>query len=52
MAEEYNLELAGIIPEDSSIRDFDLEGKPTIELDIHSPAVKSAYGIFDKILND
>ena len=50
MADEYNLELAGIIPEDDKIREFDLNGRPTIELDMNSQAVISAQKIFDKIL--
>jgi CO dehydrogenase maturation factor len=50
MAQEYHLELAGTIPEDNQIRHFDLEGKPTIELDKECPAFQAAYGIFDKII--
>lgn len=49
-ADEYQLELIGTIPEDSKIRDFDLNGKPTIELDMESVAFQSMYKIFDKIL--
>lgn len=48
---EYKLDLVGVIPEDSRIRDFDLKGRPTIELDSGSRSVTAAYGIFDKILN-
>jgi CO dehydrogenase maturation factor len=51
-AAEYKLSLVGIIPEDSNIRDFDLKGRPTVELDRNSGSVKSAYKIFDKILMD
>jgi len=51
-AKEYRLELIGTIPEDSSIREFDLAGKPTIELDSNSRAFNMAFKIFDKILND
>ena len=50
-AAEYKLNLAGIIPEDGSIRDFDLRGRPTIELERDSQSVIAAFGIFDKILN-
>ena len=49
-AQEYHLQLAGTIPEDGSIRDFDLKGKPTIELDGKSRALLAAYQIFDEIL--
>lgn len=50
-AVEYGLELVGIIPEDSRIRDFDLKGVPTIELDKDSRSVVVAYDIFDKMLS-
>jgi CO dehydrogenase maturation factor len=49
-AAEYKLNLVGIIPEDSNIRDFDLKGKPTVELGGDSSSVKAAYEIFDNIL--
>lgn len=51
-AQEYHLKLAGVIPEDSRIRDFDLEGKPTIELGEESQAFKATYSIFNDILNN
>ena len=51
-AEEFNLDLAGTIPEDSKIRDFDLMGRPTIELNEESIAFQAAYSIFDKILDN
>jgi len=50
VAAEYKLNLVGIIPEDSKIRDFDLKGRPTIELDRESKSVTAAYEIFDEIL--
>ena len=51
-AKEFNLDLVGTIPEDSKIRDFDLKGRPTIELNEESIAFQAAYGIFDKILDN
>jgi len=51
-AAEFKLNLVGIIPEDSNLRDFDLKGKPTVELDRESESVKAAFEIFDKILTD
>jgi CO dehydrogenase nickel-insertion accessory protein CooC1 len=51
-AKEYRMELIGTIPEDSSIREFDLAGKPTIELDSNSLAFNMAFEIFDNILSD
>ena len=47
---EYHLDLAGIIPEDNKIRDFDLQGRPTIELGRESKALEAAYQIFQEIL--
>jgi CO dehydrogenase maturation factor len=46
----YHLDLLGIIPEDGQVRDFDLHGRPTVELDSESRAVKAAFQIFEKIL--
>jgi CO dehydrogenase maturation factor len=48
---QYPLELIGIVPEDSLIRDFDLQGRPTIDLDRESRALEGAYKIFDKLLD-
>jgi CO dehydrogenase maturation factor len=47
---QYPLELIGIIPDDSLVRDFDLQARPTIELDQQSLALRSAYKIFEKAL--
>ena len=49
---EYPLELIGIVPEDIVVRDFDLQGRPTIELDTQSCALRAAYKIFERILNN
>jgi len=48
---QYPLELAGMVPEDSLIREFDLHARPTMELDQQSGALKTAYEIFEKVLN-
>ncbi len=48
--DEYKLELAGVVPEDLDLQQFDLDGKPTIELKKENKAVKAAYEIFDKML--
>ncbi|MBW2608777.1 MAG: AAA family ATPase [Deltaproteobacteria bacterium] len=50
-ADEHQLELAGIIPEDDLVREFDLKGRPTIELDKKSNAFKAAYEVFDRIID-
>ena len=51
MVHEYPLDLIGIIPEDDQVHDFDLSGRPTIELDEGSKALKVAFDIFVKIIN-
>ena len=45
-----NLELAGMISEDSLVYEFDIQGKPLIQLPEDSSAIKDAYSIFDKIV--
>ncbi|MBN2422052.1 AAA family ATPase [Candidatus Woesearchaeota archaeon] len=49
VAEEFGLDVAGIIPEDKNVRDFDLRGIPTINLEKESNAIKAAYEIFNNI---
>ncbi len=46
---QFDLEFIGTVPEDSQLQQFDLEGRPTIELEEGNAALKAAYGIFDKI---
>ncbi|MEK6679651.1 MAG: AAA family ATPase [Nitrospirota bacterium] len=43
------LSLAGVIPSDELIFQYDLEGRPLIDLPADSKAVKAAYAIFDKL---
>jgi CO dehydrogenase maturation factor len=45
------LELAGLIPEDPLIADFDSQGKPTYRLPSDSPALQAAYEIFGKLIS-
>jgi CO dehydrogenase maturation factor len=47
---KYGLDLVGTVPEDPDVRDFDLNGRPTIELGKESRAVKAVYEIFEKII--
>ena len=47
---EKGLELAGTIPEDNEVYEYDLTGRPTIELPEDNTAVLAAYEIFDKII--
>lgn len=45
------VELAGIVPADDTVYEYDLKGKPTIDIEEGNPAVQAVYGIFDKILS-
>ena len=45
-----DLELAGMIPMDNTIYDYDLNGQPTIEMPESNQSVKAAFEIFEKII--
>jgi CO dehydrogenase maturation factor len=49
-AKDFGLDLSGVIPEDRQLREYDLNGRPTITLDGNSKAVQAAFQIFKKIL--
>jgi CO dehydrogenase maturation factor len=44
------VELAGTIPVDPAVYQYDLEGKPTFQLPLESQAVKAARRIFEKYI--
>jgi len=44
------LELAGLIPEDPLIAEFDSQGRPTYQLPADSPALQAAFAIFGRLL--
>ena len=48
---EEGLELAGTVPEDEEVYDFDASGTPTIELPEGNTAQQAAFEIFDQILD-
>jgi len=48
--QENGLELAGIVPEDNDVYEYDLNGRPTIEIPEDNTAVKAAFEIFDRII--
>jgi len=48
MIDQDGLELAGTIPEDDTIYQFDLDGRPTIEMPEDSPSIQAAFDLFDK----
>jgi CO dehydrogenase maturation factor len=50
LVEKEDIELAGIIPEDDTVYDFDIDGKPTVDMPEDSKSVKAAFEVFDKII--
>ncbi len=50
MAKEYGLNLIGVVPEDSELQLYDLEGRPTTELGETNRAVQAAYTIFENMI--
>ena len=47
---DSGIELAGIIPEDDAVYEFDLNGTPTIKIPDNNKAIQAAFQIFDKII--
>ena len=50
MIKAGGLELAGTVPEDQTIYQFDFNGRPTVEMPEDCPSVQAAFNIFDKIV--
>ena len=50
-AERYHLDLIGFVPESQDLSEFDLNGRPTIELDMENNALKAAFEIFEKVFD-
>jgi CO dehydrogenase maturation factor len=46
-AEEYGLQVAGLVPQDEEIFHYDLQGKPIFQLPDSSRAVKAVFSILD-----
>jgi CO dehydrogenase maturation factor len=46
-----DLDLVGAIPEDRMIYEYDLNGRPTVELPEDSESIRAAFAIFDRIVN-
>jgi CO dehydrogenase maturation factor len=44
------LELAGLIPQDPLVAEFDRQGRPTYQLPPDSPALTAAFAIFSRLL--
>ncbi len=50
MLDNSGLELAGTVPEDENIYEYDFNGRPTIKMPENSPSVLAAFKIFEKIV--
>ena len=50
LAAEYGLDLVGTVPLDDEVTEADLRGRPTVELEAESKALRAAYDIFDRLL--
>ena len=48
LAESLGLEVAGIVPQDKNVFQYDLQGKAIVELPEDSPAIKTVYDILDR----
>ena len=51
MIKDNGLEIAGTIPDDKTVYEYDLTGIPTIKMPDDNKAVKAAFAIFDNIIN-
>ncbi len=51
MVEASGLQLIGMIPEDAMVYEYDLKGRPTIELPADNPAFKAAAALFEQIIS-
>jgi CO dehydrogenase maturation factor len=49
LAEDYGLQVAGIVPQDTAIFNIDLQGKPVFQLPGDSKAVKAIFSILDSL---
>ena len=47
---KHGLDLAGVVPEDMNVYEFDSEGRPTVGLPDDSPARVALYGILEGLL--
>jgi CO dehydrogenase maturation factor len=48
--EQTGLTLAGLVPSDPLVTEFDIDGKPLAQLPADSPAVQAIFKIFDAVL--
>ncbi|GBD99349.1 cobQ/CobB/MinD/ParA nucleotide binding domain protein [bacterium BMS3Abin07] len=49
LSEDLGLNVIGLVPQDGTIFDYDLKGKPVFEIPADSPACLSVFGILDSL---
>jgi CO dehydrogenase maturation factor len=50
MIADAGVQLAGTVPEDRRVYEYDSSGRPTMQMPIDSPCVQAAFAIFEKIV--
>ncbi len=50
MIADAGVELVGTVPEDRTVYDYDLTGRPTIQMPEQTPCVAAAFAAFEKIV--
>jgi CO dehydrogenase maturation factor len=50
--EKSGMQLIGVIPEDSQVYEFDLAGKPMVQIPDENRAVTAAFDIFEKLFDN
>lgn len=50
MIADAGVELVGTVPEDRTVYDYDLNGRPTIQMPEQTPCVAAAFAAFEKIV--
>jgi CO dehydrogenase maturation factor len=51
MIADAGVELAGTVPADETVYDYDYRGRPTSHMPETSPSVQAAFAIFDRIVS-
>jgi CO dehydrogenase maturation factor len=46
------IELAAVIPNDTAVADFDMVGKPLVDLPVESPVVRAVWDMASRLLSD
>lgn len=52
MINSAGIEYIGSIPADDMVYEYDLSGRPMIDMPADSPVIKAAFGAFDKFMHD